>query len=231
MSVREVTLTISQNVRGYLLVAEIRRGEDRDVEMESFDAEPQPAPAALLPMTKRLVWEQASRILDVAFADSAMLVLDASGVTRYERPNGRWERAESAALTAPAVRDLRGRLETAGDSLGVYLPGMTCRGTSKPLKLACEQASAPFTLAGAAVKFTPGRNTLEGSADVLPVCGSRTLATGEGDTAALYEGETAVSESVDFPGPITELWPTLAVARDAATGNYAAYALTFDCGR
>ena len=242
MTVRDVTLTISRNMRGYLLVTEVGKGAERAIEMESFEPDSAPKAAAPIVIEKRLVWEQSPRILDVAFPENAMVVLDAEGLARYERPNGRWERAENAPLPVPVIRDLRGRLEIAGASLNAYLPGLTCRGGWRPLRAACEPASAPFTLEGAAVRFTPGRNTLEGRAagDALRACGTRQLAPGDGemdaeDNVALYEGGTAVSDPVELPGPVTALWPApggaLAVARNLATGKYAAYALAFDCGR
>jgi hypothetical protein len=43
------------------------------------------------------------------------------------------------------------------------------------------------------------------------------------------------SDPVDFPGPVITLWPAgkgaTAVARHVATGRYAAYDVTMDCGR
>ena len=47
-----------------------------------------------------------------------------------------------------------------------------------------------------------------------------------------------VSEAVDFPGPVTALWPStmgnggvLAVVHDLSSKRYAAYLLTLDCSR
>ena len=47
---------------------------------------------------------------------------------------------------------------------------------------------------------------------------------------------TAITGAVDFPGPVTALWPSggtsvLAVAHDLRTGRYAAYLVTVVCGR
>jgi hypothetical protein len=128
----ELTLTISENLRGYLLVVEIRRENETVVEMEEFRPAPSLAKTALAPFTieSKLLWEQELPILDVArvsdstLADS-MLVLDTDGLIRYERREGKWERA--AALELPVVvRDPRGRLETNGDSITIHEPGMIC---------------------------------------------------------------------------------------------------------
>jgi hypothetical protein len=77
--------------------------------------------------------------------------------------------------------------------------------------------------------------------DFAAVCGStKILATGPAgpesrDFVTLYEltNRTPVRASapVEFPGPVTALFPTLAVARNLSTGWYEAYSLTVDCGR
>jgi hypothetical protein len=74
--------------------------------------------------------------------------------------------------------------------------------------------------------------------------GSQVLATrpAEGEADALQafavsnQAVTAMTGAVDFPGPVTALWPSggtsvLAVARDLRTGRYAAYLVTVVCGR
>lgn len=59
------------------------------------------------------------------------------------------------------------------------------------------------------------------------------------DSAAAYEitgqNSRAATDPVQFPGPVKALWPVaggaLAVVHQLATGRYAAYNLTLDCGR
>ncbi len=75
--------------------------------------------------------------------------------------------------------------------------------------------------------------------DVAAICdGRRLLATSDkapNDFVTAYEivngAPVRVSEPLEFPGPLTALWPGVAIARNQATGKYAAYALTVDCGR
>jgi hypothetical protein len=153
----EVTLTISENVKGYLLVAEILHGDEKAVEMISIRREPSVAPApAGITITKKLLWEQSAPILDVALVADFMFVLDTSGVSRYERREGQWDRVGVLQAASP-VRDPRGRLSLEGDSLTIQLPGTTCRGTWNPsLSLSCDAGST----------LTAARNTLE--SDVTP---------------------------------------------------------------
>ena len=64
----------------------------------------------------------------------------------------------------------------------------------------------------------------------------------EPDTIQLYDvasgqGGVAVSDPATFPGPVVALWPsdrtgeTVAIARSADTGRYAAYSLAITCNR
>jgi hypothetical protein len=147
----ELMLTISENLRGYILVAELRRENETVVEMVDFQpapSKPTPAPFAI---DSKLLWEQEIPILDVALLADSILVLDTAGLTRYERREGKWERA--AALELPvAVRDPRGRLETSPDSITIHEPGVTC---AVPIKMAapaqCEDGG----------EFKAARNTLD----------------------------------------------------------------------
>ncbi len=93
----EINLTVSENLKGYLLVAELRRGTDRIVEMEGYRPERASAQArAAVTIEKRLLWEQDAPILDVAVTGDAVLVLDTSGVTR-RRPDSDEPRSARAA--------------------------------------------------------------------------------------------------------------------------------------
>jgi hypothetical protein len=148
----EVTFTISDNVKGYLLVAEIFHGDERAVEMRSVPKEPVVAPApAGITIAKKLLWEQSAPILDVALVADFMLVLDTAGVSRYERRDGKWDRVGMLPAVS-SVRDPRGKLDLDGDSLTVQLPGTTCRGTWNPsVSLICDAGGM----------LTEARNTLE----------------------------------------------------------------------
>jgi hypothetical protein len=147
----ELTLTMSENLRGYLLVAEIRRENETMVEMAEFQSVPSLTKPSRAPFTieSKLLWEQEMPILDVALLADAMLVLDTAGLIRYERQEGKWERA--AALELPVVvRDPRGRLETNPDAITIHEPGVTC---TAPVKM-----TAPAQCADGG-EFKAARNT------------------------------------------------------------------------
>lgn len=162
----DVTVTLSENAREFLVVAEIRRGTERDTEriVEMISYRPGAAVKAARPgIEKLLLWEQADAILDLQVIGDEMLVLDTAGITRYARRATGWEAAGTAVLTqALTVRDPRGRLETSDGALTAYLPGRICRGAWKPaLDVTCETSDAAFSLDNELVRFTANRNTLE----------------------------------------------------------------------
>jgi hypothetical protein len=149
----EVILTIADNIRGYLLIAEIRKPNETLVEMAEFRPDP-PKTAArqTLLLKKQFLWEQDEGILDIAIVGSQMLVLEHGRIALYEASAGAWSLAGAWPLDVPSVRDQRGRLEIAGDSVTIQTPGGSCTGVWKPaLELKCADNG----------EFTPARNTLE----------------------------------------------------------------------
>jgi len=195
--VAEVRFTVSENVREFLLVAEIQKTGERSVEMVSYRAEASAKP--VLPvLERRLLWEQTDPLLDIAWNGDHMLVLDTGKVTRYERRAGKWEATGSVAWDTLPLRDPRGRLEVNGATLGVLLPGVSCHGTWEPeLDLTCDARQADFSLSGEKMHFVPGRNTIEVSGwpasfsyAKLEQGGKSILVFGEMDGRAhLYDGE------------------------------------------
>jgi len=108
-----VNVTLSENVQSYLWIAEIRRGEERELTMLSV-ARPA-APGAVLArvvIEKRLLWEQDKPILDAAVVDSLLIVLDAGAVAESGR------HAELLALDGLYSHLIASQLRTTGASVG-----------------------------------------------------------------------------------------------------------------
>ncbi len=275
----DVVVTISDNLRGYVLVAEIRRASGTVVEMIEFRLAPPAAPARAAIIDSKLLWEQETPILDVALLQDSMLVLDTAGLARYERRDGKWERAATLELLV-VVRDPRGRLERSPDTITIQEPGVTC---TLPIKMTVSapcQDGGPFKAARNTQDLQDWRGEFFSSAELggdtivaevdgrihiydsahapqavvdgwgsdfvlIAACGGRHIAiAGSGDAAstdsiALYDlvnhALVSASEPIDFPGPVTAMWPAgdgaMAVARNLSTGKYAAYSLTLDCSR
>ena len=291
----EVVFTISQNLREYLLVAELQRSGDHIVEMIPYRPEPTERTAKIA-LDRRLLWEQENPILDAAVLEDRMLVLDTAGLNLYGRVRSTWEPLDSRPLNSSVpVRDPRGRLQVSEATVTIYLPGVTCHGTWTPtLDIHCEPGEEEFQLSGEPVKLTAGRNTLASGgwplffsygriaeqpkplyllgemdgrthlydAERRPAgvfdswgsdfaiaesgCGAAkdilvTSAADRDTNDSVADFEIAdrkpvqASDPIEFPGPITALWPApdgaVAVAHNLNSGRYAAYTIQIACSR
>lgn len=227
-SVVDVSLTFSENTAGYLWVAEIHKGE---VEMVAVSTNTVSAAPDRQLLAKRLLWEQSELLLDVVPQGDRTVVLSEGTVAIIQA-----EKRTDVVLDIPRVRDPRGRLELAGNTLTAYFPGATCRGTEEPLHLDCDDSSADFLLNGEKVRFTPGRNTIVGlrsGDETASVCEGMKLAAVKEDMAGLLDKSSVTRDQIELPGQITALWPAgdgaLVVIRNVETEQYAAYAISVDC--
>jgi hypothetical protein len=194
----EARLTLSENRTQYLLVEEIRRGDDRQVWFSSWKrTDPTPSASAGITLERKMVWEQDEPILDVAFPAGAMVVLSPSRVTQYARQNGPWTAAASIALTPPRAwpRDLRGHLRVNAANFQAYLPGMACSGGVEPsLTMECKSTEEPWVLESGSRAmllgyFAPARNFFDGR--VTSQAGVRkTVAPFYSAAAAEEQGQT-----------------------------------------
>ena len=152
-----VSVTLSENVKSYLWVAEIRRGEDREVAMLAVDRPDAPAATpAPVAIAKKLLWEQEKPILDAATVESMLIVLDSASVSFYR------DRQLTQSLPIPGwrpmPRDPRGRLIIERDSFRAFLPGIICTGSLSPAAMSCGESNAPWPLDGVTAELAPGRN-------------------------------------------------------------------------
>ncbi|MFB3827563.1 MAG: hypothetical protein ACE15B_12395 [Bryobacteraceae bacterium] len=231
----EVRITASESWSERLLVAEIRRGEERTVLISAWPrGERERAPSVSI--TRTLLREQKEPILDAAeTGDGTLVILEPARVVLHGKVN-----ASVAIDPAPAPsRDPRGRLLLDGDVFRVWLAGVTCRGTlAAPPAIECARGAGAWPLEnGARAQFRAGRNYFErqdgppfysaaftggrwiyatvdgrGFADVAGTgCGFLAVPAGA-DTASVRVfngsgGEPApAGPPVEFNGPVTALW-------------------------
>ncbi len=252
----EVHAYVSKNFQGPLLIAEIVREDGNVVEM--VGAPPERDSKSLFTVKLSLIWEQEPQILDVAFLNDQMLVLDVKSLTRYQRTDGQWRSVEMNPIALAPLRDPRGRIDLTKNPPGIEVPG---RGEM----------------------FAPGRNTLAEEGwpahyTHVEVEGEHLLAEVDGRTHVYDAGHTAVaafdswgsdfallsstcarekilaseassdavalygivnhqpiqmSDTAALPGPITAIWPqgsgTVVIAKNSKTGRYEAYGASVDC--
>jgi hypothetical protein len=169
--VAEARISLSENPTQYLLIAEVRKGEERQVWMAAWKRGP-PSNASLpgIALEKRLLWEQSEPILDVAVGTDRLLVLSPSKLSWLARDGNGWkvERAIEVPAARPWPRDARGRLRVlSGDVFQAYLPGRVCRGSEASGSLDCQAGEEPWTLESGSrflllAYFAGGRNYFDG---------------------------------------------------------------------
>ncbi len=211
----ELRLTVSENLSGYVLVAEVMRAEDRRIFISTA---PRAAASGQVPvgLTRTLLFEQDAPILDFALAPGGrLLILSPASVTLYERRDGNWTAVKSTPLPTAPMRDPRGRLDVTADTFRAVFPSLSCRGVM--------DANLPVDCGPGNTAFPAGRVTGE----LVTACGRFLLNT---LPDAPPDAIQTTNASLDFAGSVTRINSAGAVVRDA-NGRYAAYALAITCAR
>jgi hypothetical protein len=184
-----VRVSLSEDLRTYIWVAEIRPGGNESSVVMIAVARPEAPPpeleAAVMVPHKTPLWSQRERILDVAVIEgnpARMVVLDPSGALLYRQQDGRWQVEQSFPVShaRPWPLDLRGRLVLRKDHLfDAYLPGVFCHSTAgTPLTMSCYEGDDPWPI-GADLfnlnaSFASSRNFFSGA--LSPGVGKQTAA-------------------------------------------------------
>lgn len=154
-----------ENLRERACVADIGDGPARRVvaATDPRDNADPPAPDLIIALELRPLYAQRDPILDVAVADAGLLVLTPTMLTLVptEAKGAAAAPPPSQLITTARVwpRDLRGRVRTAGGGFEVFLPGVTCRGTSTPFTLACADEGDAWPIGLENAGIAPSRNT------------------------------------------------------------------------
>lgn len=159
-----VRVTLSDDARGLLFVAEVFTGDSRQIAMLPW-ALPAVQSNPRLHISKKLLFTQPEPILDTLLLDSAslLLVLSTEKVAAYRLMGDKWTASATASLVLPRPmpRDPRGRMKSTADGFKIYLPAATCQGTYMPeLRLTCANGTELWP--DAPVRWVADRNTLEG---------------------------------------------------------------------
>ena len=162
-----ITVSCGENLRERACVADIRRGDTRDVVFATTRHAVGPSrdgdTARSVAIEATPLFAQRAPILDLLTVDDRLIVLDTANVTLYRRANDEWQRVESHAI-APArtwPRDARGRLHVAGPALDAFLPGVVCRTTLELTTVSCADQREPWPLALENAGIDALRNTFQ----------------------------------------------------------------------
>jgi hypothetical protein len=155
-----VSVTLSESLRDFLLVAEFDRPGTTAVVMVSVPRLAVASPGARrnnLTLEKEFVWDQAEPILDLALVDApggpspAMIVLEQSRVAVYRKEADKWNLKQSLSVLPlkSRLRDLRGQILVQDNAFQVHLPGMECDGEVwKSSVLLCEEIQVRWRFFG-----------------------------------------------------------------------------------
>jgi hypothetical protein len=148
-----VSAACGANLRERACVAEIRRGEARDLVSsvaghDSRRANERGGVIRGVAMEATPLFAQRAQILDVLPLDDRLFVLDPTAVTLYRRTADQWQHV-TARPVAPRTwpRDVRGRLRVSATVLEAFLPGVVCRTSLDLANLSCADQHEPWPLA------------------------------------------------------------------------------------
>jgi hypothetical protein len=201
-----VRVTLSEDTRGLLLVAEVFSGDNRQIAMLPWNLPSAAPPKPRITISNKLLWAQTEPILDLAMvdSDSVLLILSTNQVASYRLLGDKWtpSAATSLLLPRPLTRDPRGRLNAAADGFRAYLPTATCQGTWKPdIKLACVNGTE--TWPDTQARFVADRNTLQSDAMKVPFFSS---ANGTSTNGLFATADGRVEDRTGQPVIGAEAW-------------------------
>jgi len=166
----DVRVTLSENLQGYLWVAEIKQGNDTQVQMVSLPRATATQVSKAQPnviIHSSLLWSQPTPILDAYVDGNRMVLLDVNSVSTLILSSGKWQLDQSSALAHSHnfPRDPRGLLVPARDHLAdAYLPGTVCTiSTQDHLNASCRDGDDPWPLGSKSALFNSGRNYFTGA--------------------------------------------------------------------
>lgn len=150
----DVRVTLSENLREYLWIAEVSKGGTPRVRMVTIrKPEFSPGVGSLPPLflTSQIVWRQPERIIDWTFSRSSspasqrLLILEPERLAIYRLADHSWLPEDSFPIphANPWPRDLRGRLLVDENrQIEIFLPDVHCLGTLASAALQCRQEEA-----------------------------------------------------------------------------------------
>jgi len=221
-----ITVTLSENPQDYLWIAEIQRDPGRDLvivtQAKSADA-PAARPAAKMDLRLTLTVEQNDPVLDIAYAQDELVVLDPGHLTLFRRQNDRWVPQKSAPIPAlrNPPRDPRGRLRLSGETFQAWLPGFSCSGSVSPsLAVECEKKEVPWPLEQGPAQLEPGKNSFV--AGNLPAFYSVAAAGDEAGRSwifTLVDGRTMLVDDALKPAGTIAGWGSDIAGTNSACGT------------
>ncbi len=195
----DIRVTLSENARDYVWVAEIGRGKDRDVVIYETvrTRESSPQGGSLLTLDKELIWEQDQPMLDWALIDDrkGLLVMEPGKLVLYKRDGITWAPKATANLGASRSHDSRARIDVnqTDNGLVLFFDGGMCTGSIAPaLKVDCGATETAWPMASFRAELTANRNYFSGRINI-----SKTAKTVSPFYAAAAQGTLLLLAELD----------------------------------
>ena len=176
-----VRVTLSENARERLLVAEVIQGNQTKVAMVELGANHAEALKATETMVLRrqTLLSTQGPILAALEVPSGLLILKPDEMVFYIKENGVWNKAAKGdiGVRRPLGRDPRGALLSSGGgaTFDAWLPGVHCAGTvsaveARFLKVACSESDDPWAVTQPPLGLTSVQASPSGmNASVAPI--------------------------------------------------------------
>ncbi len=149
-----IRVILSENVRGYLWLAEVQQGAETKIAMLVFPKQDTSSPATSpLVLRRSFLIAQQEQILDAAMWQSHdqryLFVLGPSQVGIYRQNGTHWDLVNAVGIPHESYpRDLRGRLWMGKDGdWKAFLPGIFCSGAQQLQQpMTCRESDDPWML-------------------------------------------------------------------------------------
>jgi hypothetical protein len=170
-----VRLTLSESLKEFVWVAEIRQGNQVQVEMVSAQKELGESAAKSSPaveIRKALMWSEPHQILDMLMLDAAtpspkLMILAPDSITLDVLSGGKWKHQQTWAITHTRnyPRDLRGLLvANSNREVEAYLPGTVCSiGDIGSGTIFCREGDDAWKIGPRSAFFNSARNYFTGA--------------------------------------------------------------------
>ena len=241
----QIQISISQSAGGFLLVAEIHRADAQQVAIVAVtgDESQSGQPAAEPGLQRKIVWQQAARLLDFDRVSgdegrTFWYLLEPDRLEAYQFASGQQVLHEASAISRRyVVRDLRGWIQvTDATHVSALVGGARCDASWSPsLAVDCrDNTGEQWPIGAVSWTFAPGRNYFSGTitlssslqtkfppffSSASPPPGTSTQAASRRVVAGI-DGKTQLFEGAAEPAANLDGWGSdiISIADDCGSG-------------
>jgi hypothetical protein len=180
-SANSIRVTLSENLRERLWVAEVTEGSETHVAMVHVDPGTPQAPQASggLMLRKQTVFTSKATVLALLEVASALIVVEPEEIVLYGKTSDGWreQRRVGIGQKRALARDPRGIIfpSSSGDGFEISIPGMACNGSNGPAQpieswpIHCHESDDPWRITFVPVTQTENATATDMDVSVAPI--------------------------------------------------------------